>query len=310
MSIISPETLIPPSSDHKKLYMIIAVVVFGIVVLIPLLLGIFTPTSSKKTTTNAVQTTSTPPSQITQAVPSVAVRTKSLNPTPATNQQTVQQYAPTPEPTLNFDALLPTKIVTPTPTPLPGPFYIANGKQNDLSIRLYTPDITYETYEVQLINNRTHEVRLMGYTYLDSPGDSAFFSNNYSEVIFLGGKKTNTQVISFYSIPNRNVVKSITLDDMKNTIPNLPLQPTAILSNMIVSPDGKRVAVSYGNTFSEKIIDSNTVIMIINLSTKKMQLLSVKGLTKDWKDNNTLEYQTNSSDPNTNTVQSVAVSSF
>ena len=97
---------------------------------------------------------------------------------------------------------------------------------------------------------------------------------------------------------------------MKNTLPNLPLQPTAILSNMIVSPDGKRVAVSYGNTFSEKIIDSNTVIMIINLSTKKMQLLSVKGLTKDWKDNNTLEYQTNSSDPNTNTVQSVAVSSF
>lgn len=298
------------SGSNKKVYLIVGVIGFAIIVLIPLILGLMSPTNSPKT---KIETENSKSGSSQAASPSPAKSQASLTfktvpITPGNAPAQTKYTPPTPIPTVDLDNLLPTTTATPTPSPLPGPFYTPNGKQNDLTIRLYTPDISNQNYEVQLINTTTHEVRIMGYTYLYSPGDSTFFSSDFSQVMFLGGKKNDMQMISFYSIPNRTVVKTITLGDMQKAIPTLQVQPTAVLSNMLISPDGKKVALSYGNTFSENLIDPNTVIFVIDLATQKMRMLPVRGLTKDWKDNNTLEYQNNNgTDPNNNVVQEIPV---
>lgn len=277
-----------------------------VIILIPFLLGILSPTSKQTMT----------PTQSKRSGDATAVPTQgafALSPDP-TNPQSSSEYVrmaneynenpktPTPEPTLDLDSLLPTTPVTPTPTPLRGPFYTANGRQNDLTLKLYQVKDWDLTYEVQLINARTREVRIMGYQSVVAPGDSMFFRNKFSEVVFLGGSKTDYQKISLYSIPKNFVTKNISLVDMKRALPSLQIQATAILSRMMLSPDEKRVAVSYGNTFNVSLIEPNTRIIVIDLTTNKMRLLDERGLVRGWKDNSTLEYETRGADPNVNTV--------
>src|SRR5205814_1954237 len=92
------------------------------------------------------------------------------SPTPLGKATPAYEYVP--EPTVDINSLLPTKKVTPTPTPLPGPFYIANGQQNDLRIRIYKHEDWDLLDEVQIINARTTETRIIGFTYDSAYGDS------------------------------------------------------------------------------------------------------------------------------------------
>ncbi len=216
------------------------------------------------------------------------------------------QYEYIPEPTVDINSLLPTKPVTPTPTPLPGPFFTANGKQNDLRIRLFKREDWDLLNEVQLVNARTTEVRVIGYTYDSAYGDSAFFSKDFSQVIFAGGSKTDYQNVIIYSIPQKKVVKDITLADIKRTLPALQIQKTATISQMMPSPDGRKVALSYGNTFNTGPIDAATFIVAIDLGTERMELLPARGLVKGWKDATTIEYEINTT-PDTRVTQEVKV---
>lgn len=291
-------------SNNKKTIIIAGVTLFGVALVAALLAGIFIPSTQPAPTTQVSRkenapTGTTPLPSIAQTSQSPAIQTIS----PVLSPQA--QYTYVPEPTFDFNSLRPTKIPTPTPTPLPGTFYIANGKQNALIIKLYKRKDWDLYYEVQLINTRTRETRLLGYTYEAAPGDSAFFSRDFSRVIFVGGSKTDYQKIIVYSIPLQKPVKIITLDQMKAALPSLQIQKTATLSQMLPSPDGKKVALSYGNTYNVEHIDPNTSMFVIDLTTNRMQMLPAKGLVHNWKDNTTIEYELPPGNPAGNPVQEV-----
>lgn len=196
---------------------------------------------------------------------------------------------------------------TSVPTPLPGPFYIANGQQNDLIIRLVAVRRGDTFAETRLINQKTTEQRLLGYIYDLSPGDSAFFSSDFSQVIFVGGPKADYQKINFYSIPQNKIIKSISLEQMRQTLTGIEFNEISVLSNMMPSPDKTKVAISYGLTFNTTPIHPKTQIIIINLNTNKMQLLPVRGLVKQWKDDTTLEYETQADKTSPRVTQEVKV---
>ncbi len=287
------------NQDRKKTLIIVGVGLFGAIIFIALLIGIFSPVAKPKITAT---TKGSPASAATPGA--VGFQTSPL----PTQYAPIQEPSPTQE--LIFkEALKGDSESTPTPTPARGNFYIANGKQNDLKFELRYNGVDETFFEVQLINTKTKEVRIIGNAFWASPGDSTFFSKDFSQVIFLGGSKEDYLKISFYSIPLERVVKEITLADMKAALPALQLEETAILSMMVPSPDGKRVAISYGNTFDtneELVISPTTQIMIIDLATKKMKLLPEKGLVYEWKDNSTLRYEISTPDP-TSTVLEVTV---
>lgn len=198
---------------------------------------------------------------------------------------------------------------TPTPIPRPGNFYTPNGQQNDLVIRLYSYEEGATVYDVELYNTNTTELRTLGYTYAYAHGDSAFFSKDFSQVIFIGGPKNDTQKISFYSIPQNKIVKTITLDQIKKALPGVKLSTIAILSSMYASPDKSKVALSYGDTFGLDRITRSTAIIVINLSTNKMKLMPANGLVIGWKDNETIQYDVNAPDlANPNITQEIQVS--
>jgi hypothetical protein len=197
---------------------------------------------------------------------------------------------------------------SPTPTPLPGTFYIPNGQQNDLQI-MYVHQNTGDSFdEIHLRNNKTTEERLIGYIYHYTPGDPAFFSRDFSHVYFTGGSKNNYNQISIYSIAQDSITQAITLSDMKKALPQLKLDDSYIVTMLSASPDKSKLAISYGNTFSTNRIAPKTQIIVINTSTGKMQLLPVYGLVHGWKDDTTLQYDTFTSDPNVNTTQEIAIS--
>ncbi len=205
------------------------------------------------------------------------------------------------------DYLLPTEI--PTPTPYPGVFYIANGKQNDLQIT-YVHQHTGDTFdEIHLKNTKTTEERLLGYIYHYTPGDPAFFSKDFSQVYFIGSMDQNEyNQISTYSIAQNKIVKSIKLSDLKKALPQLQLDQVAALSMLMPSPDKSKMALSYGITFSPDQINANTSIIVIDLNHGSMQLLPVHGLVHGWKDNTTLQYDNNTPDLNGITTQEVQLS--
>lgn len=295
-------------TEHKKTIIFTGAGIFCLALTVSLLAGIFAPATQpaqQATVTRdgqpvpSAQMTpdpSGPQTQNAQAFPN-----QSLSPAPSERPQ--YQYIP--EPTFDIDSVRPTKIATPTPTPLPGPFYIANGRQNNLIIKLYKPEDWDLYYEVQLINTKTTETRLLGYQYEAAPGDSAFFSRDFSQVIFVGGSKKDYQKITVYSIPLQKPVKIISLDQMRAALPGLQYQKTATLSRMVPSPDGKKVALSYGNTFNVAFIDPNTSMIAVDLTTNRMQLLPAKGLVRNWKDATTIEYEVPPGNPAGNPVQEV-----
>lgn len=297
-------------AENKKTIIFAGVGIFCLALIVSLLAGIFASsnqqgqqaqvTSEGQPVPTDGETTPAPSasSQGTQAFPN---QDQSI----ATAPSQEPQYRYIPEPTFDIDSVRPTKIVTPTPTPRPGPFYIANGKQNDLIIKLFKREDWDLHYEVQLINTRTTETRLLGYQYEAAPGDSAFFSRDFSQVIFVGGSKTDYQKITVYSIPLQKPVKVISVDQMRAALPGFQFQKTATLSRMMPSPDGKKVAVSYGNTFNVTSIDPNTSMIALDLTTNRMQLLPAKGLVRNWKDNTTIEYEVPPGNPAGNPVQEV-----
>lgn len=205
----------------------------------------------------------------------------------------------------DIDAILP--HFTPTPTPLPGQFYIPNGQQNDLEIRFAYFDEGDTFDEIRIKNNKTLEERPIGYMYRFAPGNSAFFSKDFSQVIYLGGTKTDYQKITFYSIPQNRNIKYITLDQMKQALPQLQTNANAVLSKLEVSPDKSKVALSYGNTFSTTRITPDTQIVVIRLADIKMQLVPVKGLVKGWTNDSTLQYEVNTTTPGVNNTLDVTI---
>lgn len=293
----------PSPQNKKKILLIIGSVGLLVIVLIPLFLGFLTPTKkvtpSLSTPKNGLQTT--PVTEISQPIQS----TEGIR-NPGAREATPQEIPISPEPTFNLDSLLPSSPLTPTPTPLAGPFYVASTAKNDLTYRLYAPKEGDIVYEVQLINSKTRAVKIIGYAYRWSPGDSFSFSPDYSQAIFLGGTKTDHQKISIYSLAKNSVAKTITLQDMITALPSLQVETTAVLSRMVLSPDGKKAAISYGKTFYDNRIDPATSIIVIDLQSNNMRLLTIKGLAKSWKDNSTLEYET-STDPTTVTTQEAKI---
>lgn len=307
LNLQSPIT--PGQPSNKKTILIAGASIFGIAIIAALIAGIFAPATAPQPS-NSQSNTGTNASDIGMSpmpTDGSTINPTTVTPKSATKPSPSPQYGYEPEPTLDFDALLPTKPITPTPTPLPGPFFTANGKQNDLTLWHYKRNDWDSLLEMQLINKKTREVRLLGYSYEAAPGDSRFFSPDFSQVIFLGGSKTDYQKITIYSIPLKKVIKEIRLAEIKQRLPALQLQTTATLSRMVLSPDSRKIALSYGNTFNETVIDAATNIIAIDLATRKMQLLPVRGLVRGWKDNTTLEYELNSANPNANTVQEVKV---
>jgi hypothetical protein len=196
---------------------------------------------------------------------------------------------------------------TPTPTPLPGIFYTPNGQQNDLEIRYYYENAGDSFDQIRIRNNKTTEERLIGYIYHYTPGDPAFFSKDFSQIYFIGGAKNDFNKISVYSIAQDRIAKEITLDQMKIALPNLQIDKSAVLTMLSAPPDKSKIAFSYGNTFGFNRIVPNTNIIVINLTNNKMQLLPVKGLVSGWKDNTTLMYEVNTTDPNANNKLEVQV---
>jgi hypothetical protein len=298
-------------SGNKKTIIIAGVSIFAIAIIAALIAGLFAPASTPAQLAQSNSEKEAPVDEEISPFPSVTgvgIPTKTVGapiPTGVT-----PEYVYVPEPTDDVEKLFVTKPVTPSPTPLPGPFYTANGKQNDLILYHYKRDDWDITLELQLINTRTREVRLLGYTYEASPGDSRFFSKDFSQVIFLGGSKTDYQKISIYSILQRKIIKEIRLGEIKQRLPSLALQHTATLSRMELAPDGRKVAISYGNTFNVSLIDPATNIIVIDLASNKMQLLPARGLVRGWKDNTTLEYELNTADPNANAAQEVKITGF
>jgi hypothetical protein len=196
---------------------------------------------------------------------------------------------------------------TPTPTPLQGEFYIANGQQNDLEIRYLYRNTGDSIDELRLRNNKTTEEKTIGFMYHYAPGNSAFFSRDFSQVIYIGGTRDDYNKITFYSIPKDSNVKYITLDQIKQKLSSLKTNTTAVLSSLAVSPDKSKIAFSYGDTFSTNRIAPNTAIIVIDLSTDNMKLLSAKGLVKSWKDATILQYEVNTTNPAVNNTQEISI---
>jgi hypothetical protein len=296
-----------PEIDHKKRIMLIGGAIFAVSLFSALVAGIFFSTSQNNPT--ATVTTGDKKTAETTPLPSSGTQnnTANANPqrlSPAPSGAT-PQYQYIPDPTVDIDKLLPTEPMTPTPTPLPGPFYTANGRQNDLILKLYQREDWDMVYEVQVINTKTTEVRIIGYQYIAAPGDSLYFSKDFSQVIFLGGSKTDYQKITVYSIPQKRPVKSITLDQIRQTLPAFQFQKTATMSRLVLSPDGKKIALSYGNTFNVETIDPATYIVAINLTNNRMQLVPARGLVRNWKDDTTLEYEVSTGQTGTPTATAV-----
>lgn len=320
MSLFKQQPSFPgtETNDNKKTIIIAGVAIFGVAIIAALIAGIFAPTAQKAPATQRQGASGTQVSNGASPLPGTdetpveaGVTGAVANPRPTGNPLVpsipTPEYQYIPEPTIDIEKLLPTTPTTPTPTPLPGPFYTPNGKQNDLTIRLYRRLDWDLLDEVQVINNKTREVRIVGYTYDAAPGDSAYFSRDFSQVIFLGGSKTEYQQLTVYSIPLKRNVKAITLEQMKRVIPSLQINKTSTLSRMALSPDGKKAAFSYGNTFAVELIEPNTYMIVVDLGTEKMQLLPVRGLVNGWKDATTIEYTVTTSfaDPPVNEVREV-----
>jgi hypothetical protein len=215
-------------------------------------------------------------------------------------QKSLQDTPPVPTKNQTYDYFvnaIPTDPpMTHTPTPLPGAFYTPNGKQNDLVIKLIRKNDWDIFVQVQLVNTKTKEIRVMGRALEASPGDSSFFSKDFSKVTFVGGTpyEEDYEKISIYSIPQKKIIKQISLADMKKALPSLQIKPNAILSRLLPSPDTEDAAFSYGEILNDSSIDPNTNIITLDLTTNHMTLLPVKGLMKSWKDKDTLEYETTS----------------
>lgn len=146
--------------------------------------------------------------------------------------------------------------------------------------------------DIHLVNNTTGEDRLIGQNYTVVPGEQAVFSKDLSNVIFLGvkgeGDKLTSEVIVFYSIPQNKVVKIITLGDIKNALSSLSIPRNAVLNSLVLSPEGDKIAMSYGYTYE---LDSTSDIIIVDISTYKISTVGAKGVVRLWKDNKTLQYQ-------------------
>jgi hypothetical protein len=277
---------LPP--DRKKLVYILGGIL--VVTLIIIVLAATVPTSSLQT---EIETNGVQPS-VTDSPEKIVAMT--LAPRPSNidfiSKDDLKEFEPQ---------------FTPTPTPLQGQFYVANGQQNDLEIRYLYRNTGDSVDEVRLLNKKTTEEKTIGFVYHYAPGNSAFFSRDFSQVIFIGGAREDFNKITFYSIPKDSNVKYITLEQIKKAIPSLQINTTAVLSRLVMSPDKSKIAFSYGNTFSTDRITPDTTIIVLNLSTDNMKMLTPRGLVKGWKDATTLEYEVNTTNRAVNNTQEVSV---
>jgi hypothetical protein len=274
--------------ETKKMLLILGGLGGGLFLVFIMLITMFLTSSQRSTTTSSESP------EVTQTPEEIASITR-------------DPYKPTDIPFISkddIDAVIP--HFTPTPTPLPGEFYIPNGQQNNLEIRYAYFDKGDVFEEVRIMNTKTLEVRPIGYMYRYTLGKSAFFSNDFSQIIYLGGTKIDYQKITVYSIPQNKNLAYITLDQMKQALPQLEIDQTAVLSRLEASPDKSRVALSYGNTFATTRITPDTQIIIIRLADNEMQLLPVRGLVKGWTSDTTLQYEVNNTSGENSTFEVIS----
>lgn len=197
---------------------------------------------------------------------------------------------------------------TPIPTSQVTTAPISNGttQQGEWTIKYIQKSQMDVVQDVHLINSKTNEDKIIGQTYVIAPGEHAVFSNDFSQVIFLGaindGDKLTSESISFYSISQNKVTKTITLGDIKSALPSLVIPRNAALNSLILSPSGNKIAMSYGYTYE---LDSGSDIIVIDLTTYKISTVSAKGVLKGWKNDTTLQYQVTESTPNNEQINIV-----
>ncbi len=180
---------------------------------------------------------------------------------------------------------------------------VSTLRQGDLTLKIMQKDYGHDEADIHLINTKTNTDKLIGQTFVILPGNRAVFSKDSTEVIFsmltkdkdAYAPKLEGEGIVIYSIPNSNVIKGITLGDIKNALPSLSISRNAALNSLSLSPDGDKIAMSYGYTYE---MDSGSDIIVISLPTGKINTVNAKGLVKGWKDNSTIQYQVTESSTN------------
>lgn len=210
----------------------------------------------------------------------------------------------------NPSTLIQVNQTSPTPTTIPqvtsSPITNGTKQQGNWTIKYIQKSQTDFIQDVHLINNATNEDRIIGQTYVIAPGEHAVFTKDLLMVILLGarneGDKLTSESVTFYSIPQSKVIKTISLGDIKTALPSLSIPRNAALNSLVPSPLGNKIAMSYGYTYE---LDSGSDIIIIDVSTYKISTVDAKGVVKLWKDNNTLQYQVTQSTGNGESINTV-----
>jgi len=276
-------------SLKKKLFLFLGVTLS--LVLIGIGLGIFSTSSPRpvptgNTAAKQAATATGMPSGTISSTPSPTIVANNVGYTAPPDQVLLPTAAPNVTPAIALAPIPSSLIGTQAPPNATNPYHYW----------LYNePDALEVT--VRLVDNATNNATDIGNALYASPGDSAFFSHDFSTLVFIGSSvgDTNLEKISFYSIPQGKIVHQISIDDMRKALPllNEDTYSYGVLSRMVPSPDGKKIAFSYGITANTSQISPETVIIVIDLTNSKISLLKPRGLMRSWKDNSTITYEIN-----------------
>lgn len=193
-------------------------------------------------------------------------------------------------------AVVPT-IVTPTPSPIltidPTPSVPQTIENNLLwTIKPIQKKITDDTADLHLINTKTNEDLTVGKIHVYGQQYNAIISSDNSLLIFvniLDELNSLTDTLTVYSIPEKKALKTLTLETVKKLHPQLRIPRNASLSHLAISPNNQKIATSYGYILEH---DNNSDIIIFNHISGKVVTANRKGVTKTWKDNSILQYET------------------
>lgn len=173
---------------------------------------------------------------------------------------------------------------------------VNNQTKNNLTIKNFwqikidNPAHDYYS-DLSIVNPKTGEGRFLGKisTYVSERG--VITTPGGERVIFLGassGDETGENVI-VYSTTKNKVVQKIKLDEIKTALPSLHIPRNASLNYLTLSPTGGKIAMNYGYSLET---DYESDIIVIDLSTRQIRTVNVKGIVTGWKNDETISYQT------------------